>query len=192
VVINLLRARNGNKYISEKGRLLPPFTLLKMTVAVVGIGNLLMGDDGVGINVIETLSHRYKLPPEVILLDGGTKSIELLPYIEDAQRVIFIDAVDVGASPGTIIEVEGEAVAEYFQHKLSVHQIGLPDLIGVMCFRGTVPKEMILIGVQPSYTELQWGLTDDVKKAVLTAAEKVVKILQQWGLEVKDVSCNTI
>jgi hydrogenase maturation protease len=163
-----------------------------MSIAIVGIGNLLMGDDGVGVRVLERLKQRYVLPPEVQLLDGGTKSIELLPYIEDARKVIFIDAVDFGRPPGFVAEVSGETVAEYFSNKLSVHQIGLPDLIGAMLLRGTVPEEMVLVGVQPSYTEIQWGLTEEVSKAVDEAAEKVVEKLRQWGLEVNDVSCNTL
>ncbi len=162
-----------------------------MSVAVVGIGNLLMGDDGVGVKVLEALRHKYEFPQEVVLLDGGTKSIELLPYLEDARRVIFIDAVDVGESPGTVFEASGGEVAEYFQNKLSVHQIGLPDLIGAMYLRGTVPEEVVLVGVQPSQTDLQWGLTDEVQAAVEKATERVVRILRHWGVEVRDVSCNS-
>ncbi len=163
-----------------------------MSVAIVGIGNLLMGDDGVGVRVLEVLRQNYEFPPEVKLLDGGTKSIELLPYLEDARKVIFIDAVDVGQAPGTVFDVSGSEVAEYFQNKLSVHQIGLPDLIGAMYLRGTVPEEMVLVGVQPSYTDLQWGLTEEVQKAVQRAAERVVEILKKWAVEVRDVSCNSL
>ncbi len=166
--------------------------LYVMNTVVVGIGNLLMGDDAVGVKVVEMLRQGYEFPPDVLIIDGGTKSIELLPWIEDARRVIFVDAVDLGDPPGTIREVTGEAVAECFENKLSVHQIGLPDLIGAMALRGTVPQEMVLIGIQPSSTDLQWGLTEEVSRAVRRAAEMVVARLRQWGLEVRDVSCDTI
>ncbi len=159
-----------------------------MAVAVVGIGNLLMGDDGVGVRVLQWLQQRYTFPAEVQLLDGGTKSIELLPYLEEADRVIFIDAVDLGETPGTVVEVSGQAVAEYFNNKLSVHQIGLPDLIGAMLLRDSVPEEMVLIGVQPGYTELQWGLTEEVSGAVQKAADMVIEKLRQWGMEVAEAT----
>ncbi len=150
--------------------------------AIVGIGNILMSDDGVGVFAVRELQNRYIFPESVRLIDGGTKSLELLPYIEQMQRVLFIDAVNFSKQPGYIGEVSGEEIPEYFSTKLSVHQIALPDLIGVGRLTGVLANELYLIGIQPLSVNTGYGLTEPVKAEFDRLLERVIEKLKQWNI----------
>ncbi|RMG67537.1 MAG: hydrogenase maturation protease [Nitrospirae bacterium] len=162
---------------------------LMKKIKVVGIGNTLMSDDGVGVFTIEELARRYDLPENVELIDGGTKGIELLPYLEGSSKLLFIDAVNFGKEPGYIGEIEKHKVAEYFQTKLSVHQIALPDMLGAGMFLGSLPEEIYLIGIQPESVEIGYGLSPTIRERLDSFIDKIVEKLRSWGVY---VSCNTI
>jgi hydrogenase maturation protease len=100
-----------------------------MNVLVLGIGNVLMMDDSVGVRAIEELQRRYHFPDGVELLDGGTSGIELLSHIEGRDNLIIIDALKSGHSPGTVVRVEGEDVPARFMTRISPHQLGLSDVL---------------------------------------------------------------
>src|SRR5690242_509820 len=93
---------------------------------VIGLGNPLMGDDGLGIAVAQRLSG-WELPEDVQVVDGGTWGLNLLPVIEDAGRVILVDAIDVGAAPGTLIRLPRERLPKYLATKISPHDVDLRD-----------------------------------------------------------------
>ena len=151
-------------------------------IAVVGIGNILLSDDGVGVLVLNELKSRYKkLPGSVELIDGGTMGLDLLPFIEGKERVIFIDAVDFKAEPGTVGELNNSEIPHYFSSKLSVHQIALPDMIAAGQLLGTIPEEMCLIGIQPKTIETGYGLSPEIQGQVDALIEKVIKKLSGWG-----------
>ncbi|VAX34635.1 Hydrogenase maturation protease [hydrothermal vent metagenome] len=151
-------------------------------IAVVGIGNILLSDDGVGVLVLNELKSRYKkLPGNVELIDGGTMGLDLLPFIEGKERVIFIDAVDFKAEPGTVGELNNSEIPHYFSSKLSVHQIALPDMIAAGQLLGTIPEEMCLIGIQPKTIETGYGLSPEIQQQVDTLIEKVINKLSGWG-----------
>ena len=101
-----------------------------MSALILGVGNILLGDEGIGIRVVEELENRYAFPEEVMVLDGGTAGIELLRYIEGRDLLILIDAMRAGLAPGTVFKVEGEDVPKRFMTRISPHQIGLSDLAG--------------------------------------------------------------
>ncbi|HEC98670.1 MAG TPA: hydrogenase maturation protease [Nitrospirae bacterium] len=152
-------------------------------IAVVGIGNILLSDDGVGVLVLNELKSRYKkLPGNVELIDGGTMGLDLLPFIEGKERVIFIDAVDFKAKPGTIGELNNSEIPHYFSSKLSVHQIALPDMIAAGQLLGTIPEEMCLIGIQPGTIETGYGLSPEIQRQVDVLIEKVINKLSGWGV----------
>ncbi len=100
-----------------------------MDIAVFGIGNILLSDDGVGVHTLNRLKEEYDLPGYVELIDGGTKGLDLLPLLEDRDKVLIIDAANFNRKPGTIDAVEGDKIPAFLSTKLSVHQIGLPDLL---------------------------------------------------------------
>jgi len=92
---------------------------------VLGLGNLLMADDGVGLIALARLEEEWFVPRDVELVDGGTWGMNLLPVIEKADRVIFLDAIDLGDPPGTLIRLEDEEIPRFLGVKLSPHQIDL-------------------------------------------------------------------
>ena len=143
-------------------------------VVVIGLGNPLMGDDGLGIAALERLRARFVLPAGIELVDGGTWGLNLLPVIEDADGVILIDAIDTGAPPGTAVRLEHASLPRYLATKISPHQVDLRDVLGLAELRGTLPSDTVAIGVQPqsiafgdSITPLLAGKLDMVVAAVL-------------------------
>jgi hydrogenase maturation protease len=127
---------------------------------VIGLGNPLMGDDGLGLVALERLRAEYAIPPEVELVDGGTWGMNLLPVIEEAGRVILIDAIDVGATPGTPVRLERERLPRYLATKISPHQVDLRDVLGLAELRGTLPDDTIALGLQPERVALADRLSD--------------------------------
>ncbi len=156
-----------------------------MSILVLGLGNTIMTDDGFGVKVVTTLSSRYHFHGRVTLLDGGTLGLDLLPYLEEVERLLIIDALDMRAEPGTISRIEGEDVPRAFASKLSVHQMGLQDLLAVAELQGHVPKELVVWGVQPESIEMGTELTATVKAAVAPVVDKVLEELLSWGISCK-------
>ncbi len=120
-----------------------------MNVLVLGIGNVLMTDDSVGIRVINELERRFRFPENVELLDGGTSGIELLSYIVNRDYLIIVDAIKSDLPPGTVVKVEGEDVPAKFMTRISPHQLGLSDLLAAATLTGELPKQMVLFGIEP-------------------------------------------
>lgn len=156
-----------------------------MDIAVFGIGNILLSDDGAGVHVLNRLKEEYDLPGYVELVDGGTKGLDLLPLLEDRDKVLIIDAANFKKAPGTIDEVEGDRIPAFLSSKLSVHQIGLPDMLFAAKLMGIMPEEMCLIGIQPESMETSTEMSDAVKKGLDPLLEKVVDKLKEWGVEIK-------
>ncbi len=96
---------------------------------VLGVGNKLMSDEGVGVHVIERLAEKYKLPEEVQVLDGGTLGLDLLYYLEGIENLLMVDAAETGKEAGVMIRLEGEQVPAFMSLKISPHQMGVPDML---------------------------------------------------------------
>ncbi len=154
-------------------------------IAVVGIGNILLGDEGVGVHVLNELRDRYCFPDGVELIDGGTMGLDLLPFIEGRQRVIFIDAVDFGAEAGAVGELRGGEIPERLSSKLSVHQIALPEMLSAGRLLGTLPEEICLVGIQPKSIDPGFGLSPEIEAKVDELMARVVRKLSEWGIEVR-------
>jgi hydrogenase maturation protease len=155
---------------------------------VIGIGNLLFTDDGVGVHAINALRERFAFPEEVSLIDGGTTGLELLPAIEEADQLILIDAVDFRKEPGTIQIIEGGDVKKFMDLKFSVHQIGIPDMLFAAEFKGILPKEMCLIGIQPQILEASTSMSEPVKKVFEDLIKVTIERLSQIGVEAKELA----
>jgi hydrogenase maturation protease len=150
---------------------------------VLGLGNILMRDEGLGVRAVERLLERCDFPPEVEVLDGGTLGLNLLPYVEDADRLLVLDAIDVGAEAGTIDRLEGGEVPAFVSVKVSPHQMGLADLLAASRLRGRFPAELVLWGVQPAVIEVGLELSPVVAAQIDTLVERVLAELSQWGIE---------
>jgi hydrogenase maturation protease len=130
---------------------------------ILGLGNVLCGDDGLGAAAVRRLQEGYDFPEGVTVLDGGTLGLSLLPYIEDAERVILIDAIRAEGPAGSFVRLSGDDVGPAVASRLSVHQVGVSDLIEAARWRGRVPPTLVLLGSVPETTELGIGLSPRVQ-----------------------------
>ena len=148
---------------------------------VIGLGNPLMGDDGLGLAALARLRERWVLPPGVELVDGGTWGMNLLPVIEDASNVLLMDAIDTGAAPGTLAVVERARLPRYLAAKLSPHQVDLRDVLALAELRGTLPASTVAIGLQPAVVELTGELSPALEGRLDALVDAVVRRLAAWG-----------
>lgn len=148
---------------------------------VLGLGNPLMGDDGVGVEAVERLRGAFDLPDEVSLVDGGTWGMNLLPMIEVADRLILIDAIRTGATPGRHIRLEREELPRYFALKISPHQIDLREVLALAEWRGTLPRSLVAFGIEPERVEMTHGLSPVVAEGIEELVERVVDHLEELG-----------
>jgi hydrogenase maturation protease len=154
----------------------------------LGIGNLIMSDDGVGVRAVQRLSAEYSFPPEVELIDGGTLGLDLLPLLEGLERLLIIDAMETGDPPGTVARLSGDEIPLAFETRLSVHQMGLKDLLAVSRLLGNRVPDMVLLGVQPATIELGSELSPPVAAALDTLVEMTLRELEGWGIGRDSVS----
>jgi len=148
---------------------------------VLGVGNLILSDEGAGVHVIEHLVRNYRLPGEIQCLDGGTLGMDLLYYLEGIENLLIVDAVQAGKEPGELVRLEGDEVPSYLSIKISPHQIGIPDMLFAAKLKGLYPKNIVLWGIQPENLEVGLDLSPVVANQVDRLVSLVIDQLQQWG-----------
>jgi hydrogenase maturation protease len=156
---------------------------LQPKTLVLGIGNTVMSDDGVGVKVVQRLQREYRFDDTVELLDGGTLGLDLLPKLEGIAQLIIVDAVETGMEPGTCVRLAGEELPIALETKVSPHQMGLKDLLSVAELMGHKPREMVLIGVQPGSIEMDTELTAEVESKVDILINNVLDELNKFGIK---------
>ena len=150
-------------------------------IVVMGIGNTLLQDDGVGIHVTELFRTTQAVDSSINVIDGGTIGLSLLPEIEDADAVIIVDASEIGERPGTMrIFREREIDRLLSGKRRTVHEVALADLFAAAEIRGRSPGIRILIAIQPASTELGLDPTPAVKAAIPVACEAIHSLTQGW------------
>lgn len=151
---------------------------------VLGLGNILLGDEGVGVRVIERLLARYDFPEGVRVMDGGTLGLDLLPYLEESSRLLVVDAVQARKAPGTLVRLVGDEVPVFLDvAKVSAHQEGLQDLLAVATLKGYLPEEVVFWGAQIETLGVGLELSPAVAAEVDTLGEKVLVELARWDIE---------
>lgn len=146
-------------------------------VVVLGVGNLVLGDEGVGVRVVQALEAAGRLPEHVRLIDGGTSTHELLEDLEHLDLLVIVDAIAKDAPPGTIFELEGDQIPSAFSNKLSPHQHGINDLLAKLTLLGRAPRRLALIGVVPKRIELDLELSDTAREALPEVCDRVVELV---------------
>lgn len=152
-----------------------------MKILVLGLGNILLRDEGVGVRVIERLRDRYVFPANVMVLDGGTLGLDLLTYLEEASHVVIVDAIHAGKEPGTLVRLTNDEIPAFLGLKVSPHQVGLQDLLGLARLRGRFPDEVILWGVQIERLEPGLALSPRVAAQIETLCAHVNEELTRWS-----------
>ena len=154
----------------------PPSTL------VLGIGNVLLSDEGAGVHALNYLCETHPVLPGVRYLDGGTLSFTLAPYIEEAENLIVIDAAELQAAPGSVQVFAGSEMDRFAgRTKRSVHEVSLGDLLAIAHLTGAMPANRALVAIQPQ--TIDWGheLSNPVRESLAAAADQVLALLGEWG-----------
>jgi hydrogenase maturation protease len=148
-------------------------------IVVLALGNLIRSDDAIGLFALRRLEEDPRLSVPVSLVEGGTKGLELVPYICDASCLLVLDAVDVGAPPGTVFRIAGEDLRS-MPGNGNVHELALADILNALRMMGHQPHEIVLLGVQPLTTELGTVLSTPVQQALPALVEAAVTELCRW------------
>ena len=158
-----------------------------LNVLVLGIGNVLWADEGFGVRAVELLHATYSFPPDVRVMDGGTQGMFLLPYVQQASKLLIFDAIDFDLKPGEMRLIRGDDVPRYMgAHKISMHQTGFQEVLASARLTEQYPSELALVGVQPVELDDYGGsLRPQVKAKLPEAVELAVQILRGWGVTVR-------
>lgn len=161
-----------------------PMSNDRIPLLVLGLGNVLCGDDGAGVAVIHRLRAGYDIPREVRVVDGGTLGLDLLALVAASDEVIIVDAVRADAPPGTLVRLEDDEVATTVYERLSPHQIGVADLIAGASLCDAYPDDVVIVGVVPAMTDLQLGCTPDVDARLDELLDLAIEEIERRGYSV--------
>jgi hydrogenase maturation protease len=153
-------------------------------ITVLGIGNILMQDEGVGVRVVEQLLRQYSFPSNVQVLDGGTLGMELLRFLVGTDKLILVDAVAGKLPPGSLYQFQNDEVTAYFKEKVSMHELGIQDVLAVMEVLEKPAQEIMIVGVQPLAIDIGLEMTPLIAKTVEDIVKEVLLVLTNWQVEV--------
>lgn len=153
---------------------------LTSDTVVIGVGNTILSDDGVGVHAVRRMQDDPRLPAGVSILDGGTMGLELGPFVSDASRVLILDAVNTGEPPGTLTRMTGTDLLGTGRG-WSVHQLGVADLIATLALVSTKPQEIVVLGLQPAHTAWGISLSPCVEAALGGLVDAAFAQLQLWS-----------
>lgn len=148
---------------------------------MLGMGNILLEDEGLGIRALEVLQHDYEFPTEVELLDGGTTGMGLLDEIGGRKHVLILDAVQTGDSPGTLVVLRNDEVPVYFGLRITPHQLGLSDVLATLELTGEQPGSVTVLGLVPESLDLSLELSGLIQARLGSLVESAVVELNELG-----------
>ena len=153
-----------------------------MKPLILGVGNILLSDEGVGVRVVQELEKRPEIQPHFDIIDGGTCGMELLDAMANREHLIIVDAVLANKQPGEIIVLHDEQVPTFFSRKISPHQLGICDVLSAMKLTDEFPKHLCLIGIQPESLESGIGLTETIQNVLPKVFETLNQVIAEYGL----------
>jgi hydrogenase maturation protease len=153
-----------------------------MNVLVLGLGNILMSDEGVGVRIIEALDAAHDMPEGVEVLDGGTSGMDLLDMVADRDCLIVADAINADGPAGRVIRLEDDQIKMLFETRFSPHQLGLSDMLAALRLVEKAPRRVILVGVVPENLRLGMELSPAVAEGRDAALQMIVDELEALGI----------
>jgi hydrogenase maturation protease len=147
---------------------------------VIGLGNVVMCDDGLGVHAVRRLRERTAVAEGVEVIEGGTAGLLLLPHLADARRAILVDAIDTGSCPGTFTRLSGEDWMGAFSLRMTPHEVALEDLLGAARLKQVWPEELVLLGLQPGTIALGAELSPPVAAALDDLVDAIAAELVAW------------
>ena len=164
---------------SEPG-VTPDDVLHPAEITVLGVGNVILRDEGFG--VAEYLDRHYEFPEEVQVIDGGTLGIELTQYVTGTKKLLVIDSINGGAEPGTRFHLHNDEVMMHFQDKLSAHEVGIQDVLALLTVTGRKVPEVVVLGAQPFDLEAGVELSPGMMDLLPAVVEEAIGVLKDWGI----------
>ena len=155
----------------------------KIGVLVLGLGNVLLGDDGLGAAAVARLEGEYRVAAGVHLADGGTLGLSLLGLLADSEHVILVDAVRAEGPPGTLLRLDGEDVSDAVRDRLSPHQVGVADLLDAARLIERYPATVTLLGLVPDTIDLAVARSTAVDDGLGELVAAIVQEVQSHGYE---------
>ena len=152
-------------------------------ITILGIGNTLYTDEGLGVHALAALQEKYSMDPQVQLIDGSTDGMSLLGPVEDTDYLIVIDAINAGKEGGHIIELHGDDIPAYYGIKMSIHQLGFQEVLLASKLRERYPKNIVMIGMQPTSLELGIGLSETNEAQLPELLKLVEQQVNKWKNE---------
>src|SRR5581483_1373842 len=150
-------------------------------VVVLGLGNLLNSDEGVGVHAVRVMQNEWGARfPHVEFVDGGTLGLNLLPWVENATHLLLLDCINAKQPPATLMELTKEEIPLFAQVKMSIHQLTFQEVLGIAKMRGKLPEHVHLIGVQPASLAISTALIPAVQAQVPEVLRRAQDILEQW------------
>jgi len=153
-------------------------------ISVLGIGNILLSDEGVGVHAVNAIKKKYAFSPEIEILDGGTMGLDLLPVFQTQNKIIIIDAVDFKKEPGHVGAIEGNKIPTVLNTKLSVHHIGFSDLLYAAKLTRDIPPEVYLVGIQPKSLDVSLEMTDEIRTRLDDVIDLAIQKLKEWDVRI--------
>ncbi len=152
-------------------------------ITILGIGNTLYTDEGLGVHALAALQEKYGMDQQVQLVDGSTDGMSLLGPVEDTDYLIVIDAINAGKEGGHIIELHGNDIPAYYGIKMSIHQLGFQEVLLASKLRERYPKNIVMIGMQPTSLELGIGLSETNEAQLPEMFKLVEQQVNKWKNE---------
>ena len=155
-------------------------------VTILGVGNVILRDEGFGVRGAEYLDAHYDFPESVQVIDGGTLGIELTQYVTGTKKLLVIDSINGGQAPGTRFHFHNDDIMAHFQDKLSAHEVGIQDVLALLTVTGRKIPEVVVLGAQPYDLEAGVELSPEMKKLLPLIAQEAIDVLKEWGIEANE------
>lgn len=152
---------------------------------LLALGNPLLGDDGLGEELLRRLETDWELPDGLETVPGGNAGLDLLPVVEDARRLVLVDAIDAGLPPGSLVVLERDEIPTALGRAVSPHHVGVAQVLALAALRERLPEAVVAIGLQPGAPRDAIGLGPEVEAAMPRLLETVVARLASWGLALR-------
>lgn len=162
-----------------------PDLLSPPRITVLGVGNVLLSDEGFGVRVAEALDAAYVFPDDVQVLDGGVLGMELLRFVTGTEKLLILDALKEGGAGGKCRRLAGDEVRAHFREKLSAHEIGVQDVLTFLEVTGRPVGEIVVIGAEPISLEAGLSLSPEMAPRVAEASAMATEELARWGVTIQ-------
>ena len=159
-------------------------------ITILGVGNILLRDEGVGVRVVEELKKRFIFPENVSLVDGGTQGLWLLATIQESDHLIVIDAVLGGGEPGSLYRLEKADLPKGLRFKQSAHDSDLVEALNLCALLENGPKSVVVIGIKPlDITPFGLELSREIESQVENIVERVINEVHKLGVTPQKIVC---